>query len=204
MDYWFIDYFHNKEELGLYALASKLNQVLWMIPVTVAAVIVPFAVTDTAELKGKVKSILRLLFNGYILLGLILAAFSPVFIPLIFGVAFSGTVSPFIILLPGVIIFSITTVLAAYFAGINRQDINLKISFLCFVIILFADFFLVPKFGRQGAAMASCAGYAFSGIYSLYVFSKQTGWSFKELLWIRKEDLTSVKSIFSDKLMING
>ena len=30
MDYWFINYFRTKEELGLYALAAKLNQVLWL------------------------------------------------------------------------------------------------------------------------------------------------------------------------------
>lgn len=204
MDYWFIDYFRDKEELGLYALASKLNQVLWMLPMTIAAVIIPFAVTSSAELTYKVKVILRLLFNGYILLGIILAILSPVFIPIIFSNSFSETVLPFIILLPGVIIFSITTVLAAYFAGINRQDINFKISFFCFLIILLGDFFLVPKFGKEGAAVASCIGYAFSGFCSLSVFSKQSGWSFKELLVVRKEDIAVVKNIFRDKLIMNG
>ncbi len=204
MDYWFIDYFRGKEELGLYALASRLNQVLWMVPMTIAAVIVPFTVTASAELMKKMKVILRLLFNGYILLGIILAILSPVFVPIIFSNSFSGTVLPFIILLPGVIIFSITTVLAAYFAGINRQDINFKISLFCFLIILSGDIFLAPKFGKEGAAIASCIGYAFSGFYSLSVFSKQSGWSFKELLLVRKKDIATVKSIFSDKLIMNG
>jgi len=95
-------------------------------------------------------------------------------------------------------------VLAAYFAGINRQDINFKISFFCFLIILLGDFFLVPKFGKEGAAVASCIGYAFSGFCSLSVFSKQSGWSFKELLVVRKEDIAVVKNIFRDKLIMNG
>lgn len=204
MDYWFIDFFRGKEELGLYALASKLNQVLWLVPITIAAVIIPFAVTASAELSHKVKIILRLLFNGYVLLGITLAIASPVLIPMIFGSSFYGAARPFIILLPGVIIFSITTVLAAYFAGINRLDINFKISFFCFLIIMTGDFFLVPQFGKEGAAMASCIGYAFSGFYSLSFFSKQTGWSFKELLLVRKEDISTVKNIFNDKLSMNG
>jgi O-antigen/teichoic acid export membrane protein len=203
MDYWFIDFFRNKEELGLYALASKLNQVLWMIPITIAAVIVPFAVTNSAEVMQKVKTILRLLINGYILLGIILAILSPGLIPFVFGNSFSGTVIPFIILLPGVIIFSITTLLAAYFAGINRQDINLKISIFCFLIILTGDSILVPQLGMKGAAIASCIGYAFSGFYSLTVFSNQSGWNFKELLLVRKEDMVSVKNIFADKITAN-
>lgn len=204
MDFWFIDYFHNKEELGLYALASKLNQVLWLIPMTIAAVIIPFTVTAADQLMEKVKMILRILFNGYLLLGILLAILSPVFIPLIFGNSFSGTVLPFIILLPGVIIFSITTILAAYFAGINRQDINLKISIFCFLIILIGDILLVPKFDKEGAAIASCIGYAFSGFFSLYVFSKQSQWSFKELLLIKKEDILMIKNTFRGKLKSNG
>ncbi len=201
MDYWFINYFNNKDELGLYALASKLNQVLWLLPMTIAAVIIPFTVTASEELIEKVKTIVRLQFNGYILLGILLAVFSPIFIPLIFSNAFSGTVLPFIILLPGVIIFTITTILAAYFAGTNRQDINLKISFFCFFTILVGDIILVPRFGKEGAAVASSIGYAVSGFTSLYVFSKQSGWSFKELLWIKKKDFMQIKNLFAQKLL---
>ena len=204
MDYWFIDFFWNKEELGLYALAAKLNQVLWMVPITIAAVIVPFAVTSSKEVLVKVKIILRLLFNGYILLGILLLIISPFFIPFIFGNEFSATVIPFLILLPGVIIFSITTLLAAYFAGINRQDINLKISFFCFLIIMAGDWILVPHFGMKGAAIASSIGYSFSGMYSLIVFSKQSGWSFKDLLLVKEDDIQMVKNIFHEKLIANG
>jgi O-antigen/teichoic acid export membrane protein len=200
MDYWFINYFNNKDQLGLYALASKLSQVLWLLPMAVAAVIIPFTVTHSGELIDKVKSIVRLQFNGYILLGIILAILSPIFIPIIFSHSFSGTVLPFIILLPGVIIFTTTTILAAYFAGINRQDINLKISFFCFFTILAGDIILVPRFGIEGAAIASSIGYALSGFSSLYVFSKQSGLSFKELLWVKKKDFILVKNIFTQKL----
>ena len=199
MDYWFINYFRTKEELGLYALAAKLNQVLWLLPMTIAAVIIPFTVTASGELAEKIKTILRLQFNGYILLGILLAITSPILIPLIFSSDFHGTVLPFIILLPGVIIFTLTTILAAYFAGINRQDINLKISFFCFFTILIGDIFLVPRLGKEGAAIASCIGYAASGCISLYIFSKQSGNSFKELLVVKKKDFTLIKNLFADK-----
>jgi len=112
-------------------------------------------------------------------------------------------VIPFIILLPGVIIFSITTLLAAYFAGINRQDINLKISFFCFFTILIGDFLLVPKYGIKGAAIASSVGYALSGIASLFVFSKQSGNTFKELLLAKKKDFLLIKDLFTVKSKID-
>lgn len=198
MDYWFINYYQNKEQLGLYALASKLNQVLWLLPITIAAVIIPFTVSDSHVLKTNVKVILRVVFNGYFLLAFLLAMISPFMIPLFFGHAFTGSVLPFIILLPGVIIFSLTTILAAYFAGINRQAINLKISFLCFLVIFIGDFLLVPKFGKEGAALASSLGYALSGICSLFIFSKQSATGFKEILLMRKNDIVLIK-----KLMLN-
>lgn len=203
MDYWFVNYFQNKDELGLYALASKLNQVLWLLPMTIAAVIIPFTVSDSDELAEKVKTILRLQFNSYIFLGILLAITSPVLIPFIFGNDFQGTVLPFIILLPGVIIFTLTTILAAYFAGINRQDINLKISFFCFFTILIGDILLVPKFGIKGAAVASCIGYSLSGFASVYVFSKKLGWNFQELLLIKKKDFMLIKNVFRGKLKTN-
>ena len=203
MDYWFINYFQNKDELGLYALASRLVQVLWLLPMTVAAVIIPFTVTACDELMEKIKTILRLQFSGYILSGILLAIASPVLIPFLFSSDFKGTVLPFIILLPGVIIFTLTTILAAYFAGINRQDINLKISIYCFLTIFLGDILLVPKFSIEGAAIASCIGYSLSGFASLYVFSKKSGWSFKELLLVRKKDFLLIKNAFADKLKTN-
>lgn len=199
MDYWFIDFYRTKDELGLYALASKLSQVLWLLPMTIAAVIIPFTVNASEELLLKVKTILRLQFNGYIFIGLILVVLSPVFIPLIFGIDFIGTVQPFIILLPGVIIFTITTLLAAYFAGINRQDVNLKISFFCFFTILAGDVLLVPRYGKEGAAAASCIGYALSGLASLYVFSKLSNSNFKDLLFLKRTDFRIIKNLFSEK-----
>ncbi|MGN6343012.1 MAG: oligosaccharide flippase family protein [Ginsengibacter sp.] len=199
MDYWFINIYRSKDELGLYALASKLNQVLWLLPMTIAAVIIPFTVASSEEIAEKVKTILRLQFSGYVVLAVLLLLVSPFFIPFIFGIDFIDAVYPFIILLPGVIIFTLTTILAAYFAGINRQDINLKISFFCFFTIFIGDLILVPKYGMEGAAVASCIGYILSGVSSLYVFSKLSKSNFKELLILRKKDFSSVKNLFPAK-----
>jgi O-antigen/teichoic acid export membrane protein len=146
-----------------------------------------------------VKTILRLQFSGYVVLAVLLLLVSPFFIPFIFGIDFIDAVYPFIILLPGVIIFTLTTILAAYFAGINRQDINLKISFFCFFTIFIGDLILVPKYGMEGAAVASCIGYILSGVSSLYVFSKLSKSNFKELLILRKKDFSSVKNLFPAK-----
>ncbi len=199
MDYWFINIYRSKDELGLYALASKLNQVLWLLPMTIAAVIIPFTVASSEEIAEKVKTILRLQFSGYVVLAVLLLVVSPFFIPFIFGIDFIDAVYPFIILLPGVIIFTLTTILAAYFAGINRQDINLKISFFCFFTIFIGDLILVPKYGMEGAAVASCIGYILSGVSSLYVFSKLSKSNFKELLILRKKDFSSVKNLLPAK-----
>ena len=66
------------------------------------------------------------------------------------------------------------------------------------------DWILVPHFGMKGAAIASSIGYSFSGMYSLIVFSKQSGWSFKDLLLVKEDDIQMVKNIFHEKLIVNG
>lgn len=200
MDYWFIDFYWNKEELGLYALASKLGQVMWLLPMTIAAVIVPFTVTDTHQAEGKIKSLIRILLNGYILLAILLVFISPVLIPWIFGENFIGSVQPFLILLPGIVFFLMTTILAAYFAGIRRLDINLTISIACFVIIMVGDFLLVPSLGKVGAGIASSIGYSISGFASLYYFSKMTQNNMLDLLLFKKSDFSSMKEFIAQKM----
>ncbi len=41
VDYWIVDYYHGESELGVYALATKLAQVLWVLPGVFAGIIFP-------------------------------------------------------------------------------------------------------------------------------------------------------------------
>jgi Na+-driven multidrug efflux pump len=66
------------------------------------------------------------------------------------------------------------------------------------------DFILVPSVGMKGAAVASCIGYTFSGLFSLSEFSKQSGWSFKQLLFVKKEDIERLQNMLRDKWIANG
>ncbi|MHB1922622.1 MAG: oligosaccharide flippase family protein [Chitinophagaceae bacterium] len=189
MDFWLVDYFQGEKELGWYALAAKLSQIFWIIPIGAAGVIFPFSTQQVEKITLKMVSLIRVLLFSYFLLGLGVALSAPILIPAFFGSVFQGTVFPFLLLLPGVIIFSMTTLLSAYFAGINRLMINLKVSFFCFLLILIGDILLIPKLGISGAALVSSIGYGFSGIYSLVFFSRQLNIDIKEFIFIKRSDI---------------
>ena len=98
------------------------------------------------------------------------------FIPFFFGKEFHNSILLLRILLPGVILFCVATVLAAYFAGQNKLNINLGGSLLCLAVIVILDLLLIPSMGMKGAAIASSIGYGLTGVYftGMYCFSKKT------------------------------
>lgn len=196
VDYWFMDYYYGKQSLGIYALAVKLSQLFWILPIAFAGIIFPATAKQTeTTIQNNLPSLIRLmnLFNAGIA---ILACFlMPFILPFVFGEEYVTAVAPFLILLPGVILFCMATILAAYYAGINKLKVNLLGSVICFLIILLLDIWLIPKKGIRGAAIASSAGYAITGIYYLLRFTGESKIPVVGLLYPSKEDWVYLKQL---------
>jgi O-antigen/teichoic acid export membrane protein len=90
LDFWIVDFYWGKPQLGIYSLASQLSQLLWVLPAAIATVLYSFAsncsqqqaVTYAIQLK-------QLAFYGTLILagvGLLLAYF---FIPVLYGKEFT-------------------------------------------------------------------------------------------------------------------
>ncbi len=122
-------------------------------------------------------------------------------IPLFFGESFFESLSPFVNLLPGYLLFSVNILLAAYFAGINRLRINFIGSTICFLLVLLLDLWLIPLYGMAGAAIASSVAYAAATFYSIFQFISITGKSVKEIFILHKDDWRMVKELFQKRKM---
>ena len=131
--------------VGLYSVAVLISERIWLVSQSVSSVL--FArianLSDDVE-RNKFTSLasrntLLMTFFG----GLILALVSHWFINLFFGESYSQSVIPFLYLIPGVVIFSMSKVLANDFIGRGYPEINTYIAFvtaLCNLVLNFGSF----------------------------------------------------------------
>ena len=111
-----------------------------------------------------------------------------VFIP-----KYIGSFIPFLILLPGIVIFSMDMIVSNYFLGEGKQLYNSIGAGLMCVLNLVLNLILIPKWGINGAAFVSSITYIFGTIYSFIVFKKLTGEKISSLLFLQKSDYKDVK-----------
>jgi O-antigen/teichoic acid export membrane protein len=202
-DYWIVEYFRGSMQLGLYSVSVRLAQLFWILPNLIAAIIFPqVAGKLTKGNEYNFLSMIRLMNTCNIVAGLCLLLLSPYLVVLFFGEEYSDSVIPFQILLPGVIGFCITTVLASYFAGINKLKVNFGGTILCLLVILVLDLVLIPGYGIAGAAIASCMGYTLTAVYSLTIFKQLTQVPFRHLLFLTRADLIYFKKVSTKYLKL--
>lgn len=194
VDYWMISYYQNdNQQLGIYSVAVKLVQLFWILPLLFGGILFPGTAGQREEFSmPKMLSLMRIMNTLNLIAGVIAFFLISWVIPFFFGDAYADGVAPFRWLLPGIILFCDTTILAAYFAGTNRIKINLAGSVICFVIILLFDLLLIPYYGINGAALASCIGYGITGIYYTYRFIKLSGGNLQQMFIMTRSDKNSL------------
>ncbi|HMR92391.1 MAG TPA: polysaccharide biosynthesis C-terminal domain-containing protein [Chitinophagaceae bacterium] len=172
IDLWFIEYYYSdREMLGWYGLAVRLVQLFWVLPLVVAGILYPLiAAAKKQPDTGYLLFVIRSLFAFQLLVAAISYALVPWAISFLFGKEFAASAAPFCLLLPGVLLFGIATILAAYFSGTGRLGINFFASLLCLLTIVVADRLLVPSLGMRGAAIAGTIGYTATTVFFLVVF----------------------------------
>ena len=199
VDYWIIGLFNSKEQLGYYALAVRLSQLIWILPTLLAALIIPKV--GKIDFKNQnIERLIRLVFSFNLFGGLILAFSSFYLIPLIFGKEFTRSILPFCLILPGIVLLSLQIILSAYFSGKGEIKTNLITSIVLLIVIILLDLLLIPRFGIIGASIASSFAYSISGLFTYYLYCRSVNYSFRKIIidtsdlkWIKSKILSFVK-----------
>ena len=202
MDFWFIQYYSGSKQLGFYSLSVNLAQLLWLLPQAVSSILISYSGSGDEQVAINQTNILSrisitILFCATIFLELSIH----LIIPFLYGKEFEESVFTFQLLLIGIMPFSITTILASYFAGKGIIKINLYGSLLGFLICLVFDFLLIPSFGIKGAAFATICSYLFSTAFTVFVYLRKTKSSLSELLIITKTDVLMLKNKINSKFL---
>lgn len=197
LDFWIVSYLIGINAVGIYSLSSNLNQMLWLVPNALAAVIMPYIAKEMDKSNSTITTtrIGRLCFIIVLLLAAASNFLSEHFIPILYGDEFAASVFPFQILIYSAAPFALATVYASYFIGINKPKVNMIASLIGFMFTILLDILLIPKIEIYGAAMASSISYVATSIYMIFMFKLYTEQNLLLLFIPSKEDFNFVKKI---------
>jgi O-antigen/teichoic acid export membrane protein len=201
VDYWFVEYYCSQKDLGNYIQASKLSQMLVILPAILGSTLFPlFSSQEKSGSRSQLTAVIRVLFWVNTGICLLILAAGWYVIPLLFGASFNMMYTLFIFLVPGILCMTMNYPLSAWFSAANRIGINIRGALLALTVICAGDLFLLPHAGIMAAPMISSAGYFSYYFYVVYMYRKENTVSWKEFLLIRKSDLMRIRqSIVSGK-----
>jgi len=149
---------------GFYKASLTIAEFLGLVPIAIQNTLVQ----STSEMwsKDKRKQITsisstatRLNLSLLVIMGIGLVALADVFIPLYFGSEFYPAVGPLLLLLPGVVGFSLSRPIYAIGQGKGELRKLVLTTGSAAMLNLFLNLILIPPYGMYGAAVATSTGY---------------------------------------------
>lgn len=202
IDLFLINFFLSPAIAGLYNVAVRLVEQLWLISQAFSTIILPrlSAMANDGEAKAVFTAAASRAVVAITLPAAILLAITADFlVKLLFGYEFSDSVPLVHILLPGVVFFSVARVLANDLAARGLVGINLKLALLVVVANTIMNLLLIPRLGAWGGAIATTLSYTITLIIRLYLQAHLTKIPFQEFIIPRKSDLAGLAFILLGK-----
>ncbi len=175
-----VNHFRGATEAGVYSVASQFALLLMLLPGVIATLLFP-RVTTEQDARGETTCLVTRYTTFIMFLCCLAAVPFSLLLPLIYGAAFADATRLLLILLPGVYLIGLESVLVQHFNALGLPRAIPVYWLVTLVLNLILVFSLVPRFGAQGAAIASTISYAaIFGLVALH-FHTSTGRSFTEV-----------------------
>lgn len=164
-------------EVGQYALAVKIGETLWQIPAAVGLVIFAKSANSwDGRSVVKVRRAMRIIFWGTIgvCIGILclLITYADRFIPFVYSSEFKDSATMLQLLAPGILALSVYKILGSELAGRGKPWTAIICALPALLINISLNFFMIPFYGGNGAAMATTCSYVLMGISYMVVYIK--------------------------------
>ncbi len=170
--------------VGVYSIAVSFAEAFWLISKSIATVQYS-KISNTDDDEYNINLTIKLAKNSF--LATIILLLPLFFIPASFFTwllsdEFIEVKNTILLLSPGILFISFSTIFTHYFSGIGKHYINTIGSSIGFVVTLVVGLLIIPKIGIKGAAITASASYFASACYTIIVFIRHTNISFRRLL----------------------
>jgi O-antigen/teichoic acid export membrane protein len=182
--------------LGIYVVAVNLSEILLYFPGAVSTALLPLAARSEAAPR-LAQTLKAFRSAGYVTLATLLvsAALGPPLIPIVFGASFSASVTPFLLLLPGLIGFTALIVFSNALVGSSLPGLSSLAAVACFLVGLALDLVLIPFFGASGAAGAASGAYLAGGTAALLLYRARAPFRLRELVVPKPGDFEVLRAL---------
>jgi len=183
-------YFLSSAAIGYYSIAVGIAERLWMIPSSLAIVLFPriSAISDNQANELTPKVARHTLFVVFVFSLMLLALGKPLIL-ILFGADFMPSVIPLLILLPGVVAFSVSKVISSDLSGRGRPIFGAAASFASLAVNVALNLYLIPRWGISGAAFSSSVSYSVTAAIMVAAFVRLTQTPLTDVLLFKVDDL---------------
>lgn len=177
VDMFLVNGFLNPTAVGFYSVGVLIVERLRLLADSAATVLFPrVAGQDDAAQEDDITPLVSRTVLWVTLFGAVVVFFlSRWMVELLFGEAFLPAVRPMKILLVGIVMISSARVLSSDIAGRGRPMVNTYIGALALVINVLLNIVWIPRYGIEGAALASTVSYGAIFICRVFVYCKLSG-----------------------------
>lgn len=192
-------FFLGSSVVGFYSVAVTLAERFSIFSQSISSVLLPkIASSENANQRNQLTSLVSRNVLIFMVIGTIIAllVMHPV-MTLLFGVKYKNSIVLLEILLPGIAFLSVEKILSNDIAGRGRPDLNMYVSIFNILLNVSLNLYFIPRFGAQGAAIATTITYLVSFVIKAVIYRKYTGEPYWNFLIIKGRDLLLYKKLFS-------
>jgi O-antigen/teichoic acid export membrane protein len=193
-----INGFLSVASLGYYSIAVAVSEGMWLLANGVSTVVFPRVASSERREADRLTAVVArntLLATGLACLALLLVG--RWLVEAIFGTRMLPAVTPLYLLLPGTVALSFGKVASSYFVGIGKPIYGAYVAPLNLVLTVVLDLVLIPRYGIEGAALATSIVYSLGSVAALYFFCRESGTSVWESLVVQPNDLRLYRKLIS-------
>lgn len=200
---WVVDHYTGTAQLGLYAVALGLGQLLFYIPDPFTTVVQPYLYGEmNRNLLAKFKFIMRLNFTTVATMALTLAFIAPWLVPMLFGKVFAGAVPALYWLLPGIAFAASSKLLGPLVVQGNLIRFNLYGVVVATLVTITLSFLLIPSMGIKGAGIASTLSFLANLIVQCVVVSRRMKITIWDMFILRPGDIALLWEIAQRRMPV--
>lgn len=158
-DFIFLSVFANMREVGMYSAPFKIYEMGLMVPSVITLVLFPMFARAFNDSRPAFERMYSTMFQITFLLGLpsvvLFAAMAEFVVPFIFGAEYAEAAVVLQILAFAILFIAMDQVLTVVVLAGHREDLELKILCVSFVVYMVLLLTLIPTLGYLGAAVAT-------------------------------------------------
>jgi O-antigen/teichoic acid export membrane protein len=176
---------------GVFSVALALAETLWYLPGALGLVLFSRAVRPDTDSAGIASAMTRTMLALMLIAAVPLFLIAPTLIEIVYGAEFAAAGPALQILLPGVVAYSIVSLLASYVIARGAPGKAAAALVAGLVINLAANAVLIPLLGMNGAALASTISYTSTALLVLLLYRALSGQGIRDTLILRRSDVSA-------------